>query len=247
MILSVNNLSKVYMVDVVFSDVTFSVGEGECYCLIGKNGSGKSTLINILTNLIGYNSGSIAIFGKSYADDAHYIKERIGVLPEFNPVIAEFSTKEYLEYVGYLYNLEKEVIYKRIDTLVDFFFEDYSIMDKPVEHFSKGMKLKLGLCAALIHKPKLLLLDEPFDGLDVISSNKLSSFLNSYRKQGNAIFLSSHNMLYLEKVATHIGVLNSGKLPLSKSLVEITNGEENSLEEKIIQVLGYQSEDIVEF
>lgn len=247
MVVSVKNLSKTFGRDKVFENISLSVDESDCYCLIGKNGAGKSTFINILAGILPQNSGSVAIFKKQYPKDASFIKTRMGVLPEFNPVIDEFDGMEYLEYVGYLYGLDKQIIDNRINYLVNYFFDDIDSINKGIGQFSKGMKLKIGLCSALIHKPKLLILDEPFDGLDVISSNKLVSFLNFYRSEGNTIILSSHNMLYTEKVATHIGLLIDNKLAYSLSLNQILNEGEKTLEEKISSKLGYKFKQFNEF
>lgn len=244
-ILEVENVSKSFGSESVLSNVSLSIGSGECHCLIGRNGSGKSTFINMIINLIEKDEGTIQIFNSDYENDPEQIKKQIGVLPELNPVIEEFSVQDYLEYIGLIYGLEEELIYIRIEYLIDYFFSKKPDARKPISQFSKGMRIKAGLCAALMHKPKLLILDEPFDGLDVLSSNSLVDFLNDYRKKGNAILVSSHDLLYMDKIASHVSVIHEENL-INFTYVELMqNGK--SFEKKIAEIMGFNPKEIRDF
>ena len=244
-LLVVKNLSKSFGSDSILSEVSMSIDSSECHCLIGRNGSGKSTLINMIINLIEKDEGTIQIFDSDYENNPELIKKNIGVLPEFNPVFEEFSVQDYLEYIGLIYDLEKELIASRIKFLVEYFFEEGPNPRKPISQFSKGMRLKAGLCAALMHKPKFLILDEPFDGLDVFSSNSLVEFINEYRTKGNAILVSSHDLLFMDKIASHISVIHETKL-LNFTHEELTqNGK--SFEKQVAEIMGYNPKGIQEF
>lgn len=237
MILKVSNVSKSFGKNAVLEKVGLEINKGECHCLIGKNGSGKSTLINMIIDVVKPDEGEITFWGDKISDSNSNIKSRIGVLPEFNPVIDEFSIQDYLEYVGVIYNVEKTIIKKRSDYLINYFFDNPPEKKKSIGEFSKGMKLKTGICASLIHKPKMIILDEPFEGLDVLSANNMTAFLNDYIRSGNSVFISSHDMLFVEKIATHVSLIK-GKELLNFSFSDFQrNGY--SFEEQVSSILGY--------
>lgn len=245
MVLSLKNVSKSYGENKILENVRLEMNEGNCLCLIGKNGSGKSTLINIIIDLIKADTGDISFWGENLFDPNSKVKKRIGVLPEFNPIIDEFSLQDYLDYVGLIYQVDKSILKQRSSYLIDYFFDAPPKKNKLIGEFSKGMKLKTGICAALIHKPDMIIFDEPFDGLDVFSANNLSAFLNDYVKNGNSVFLSSHDMLFIEKIATHVSLIKDSKV-LNFSVSEfLKNGY--SFEEHVSSILGYESKLIKPF
>jgi ABC-2 type transport system ATP-binding protein len=245
--LRIRNLEKSYGPVKVLEDVSISVREGECYSLIGKNGAGKSTLINIIADLLKFNEGELSIFNQTYEENAFFIKSNIGVLPEFNPLIEEFSGNDFLEYIGTIYSLPNSIIKERIDWLLSYFFEDDSTGSKSISEYSKGMKIKIGICAALIHKPKLLILDEPFDNLDPVSCKHLINFLIDYRQQGNAILVSSHDLSHIVDISTHIGILNNRKIEYESTLQEILDKSKNKLGDFVTKILGYNTKQILNF
>jgi len=229
----------------VLSSVNLELNSGECLCLIGKNGSGKSTLINMIIDVIEADSGQVLVFGERFSNKEVNVKKKVGVLPEFNPVIDEFSVQDYLEYVGLIYGVSGELIKERSEYLMDYFFDEKPDSKKTIAQFSKGMKLKTGICAALIHKPELLILDEPFDGMDTFSSNSLVEFLNEYRSKGHAILVSSHDMLFMEKIASKVAVLKEDKL-IASNLKEIEESGK-SFEAFVTERMGYNPKEIKEF
>jgi len=245
MFLQVKGVSKSFDSEVILKNASLEINEGECHCLIGKNGTGKSTLINMIINLIEKDEGTIELFDTDFETDPDLIKKQIGVLPEFNPVIEEFSIQDYLQYIGLIYDLEEEIIASRIEFLIEYFFEKKPDNRKPISQFSKGVKLKTGLCAAIMHKPKLLILDEPFDGMDVFSSNNLIEFLNDYRSKGNAILVSSHDMLFMDKIASHVSVIHEDELLNYTREQLMQNGK--SFEKQVAEIMGYNPKEIREF
>ena len=244
-VLTIQGLSKSYSGKQILKDVQLNIGSGECLGLIGKNGSGKSTLINMIIDIVKPDRGSVHVFGEYINDENVQIKQRLGVLPEFNPVIEEFSVQDYLEYVGLIYQLGPDLIRQRSDYLIEYFFEEAPDPKKSIGHFSKGMKLKTGLCAALIHKPELLILDEPFDGMDVFSSKNLVEFLNDYRLKGNTILVSSHDMLFMEKIVTQVAVIKDQVLHHISG--EEIAGSGYPFEEYVAEQMGYNPKEVKEF
>lgn len=245
MILDITNLAKTYGKTTILKDVCLKVLPSECHCLIGKNGSGKSTLINMIIDVVEPDKGFITFAGEALNEPGSKVKSKIGVLPEFNPIVDEFSIQDYLEYVGMIYNLDKMLIKKRSETLIQYFFESTPDRRKTIGSFSKGMKLKTGICAALIHKPELLILDEPFDGMDIFSANNLVAFLNDYKEKGNSILVSSHDMLYMEKIATHISIIKDTEV-VSIPMDHFRNST-SSFEAQVSEILGYDPKKLIEF
>ncbi|MCG8373031.1 MAG: ABC transporter ATP-binding protein [Balneolales bacterium] len=245
MLLDIECITKKKKKKEVLKKVNLKIEAGECHCLIGKNGSGKSTLINMIIDVVEPDEGIIKFSGDFLNDPASAVKSKIGVLPEFNPVIDEFSIQDYLEYVGLIYKMDKELIRKRSEFLIQFFFEEPPSSKKIIGSFSTGMKMKTGIWAALVHKPELLILDEPFDGMDIFSANNMVSFLNDYKEKGNAILVSSHDMLYMEKVATHVSIIKDAEiLSFPMSYFHANN---SSFEKQISELLGYNPKELPEF
>ncbi|MEX2641691.1 MAG: ABC transporter ATP-binding protein [Balneolales bacterium] len=243
--IELNGIIKKYGPVTVLNGISLTIKPDECYCLIGKNGAGKSTLINILIDFIACDKGEIKILNTNYSEDDIYIRQNIGVLPEFNPLIEDFTGYDYLKYIGLIYGLPDNLIKNRIDILSEYFYDEKSDIINKIAHYSKGMKVKLGICAAVIHKPKILILDEPFENLDPSASKALALFLLDYRKQGNAILISSHEINYIEKIATHIGILKETKLSFSGSVDQIINEKQEGFDEVISDLLGYYQKPLV--
>ncbi|MTI89029.1 MAG: ABC transporter ATP-binding protein [Balneolaceae bacterium] len=214
-ILQVDKVSKSFSNNNILKDISFTIEKGECYCLVGKNGSGKSTLINIIIDFLNPDGGEISFLNESFFQN----REMAGVLPEMNPLLEEFRLIDFLEYVGTIYKVPKGKLHQRINFLIDLFFDDQEVEGKLLKEFSKGMRLKAGIVAAVLHEPTLLILDEPFDGLDLASCNILVSFLDEFIRSGNSVLLASHNIVYCEKIATHVLMLREG-------YVEIVEKEE---------------------
>lgn len=245
MVLKISDISKAYdRKNKVLTNVNMEISPKECHSLIGKNGAGKSTLINIIIDLVEADSGQVEIFSNKNEVSGNY-KKYIGVLPELNPLIEEFNLRDYLEYVGLIYRLDEQLIKRRSDYLIDYFFDEEQIGSKVIGEFSKGMKLKAGICAALINKPKVLILDEPFEGLDIFSAKNLVTFLNDYRDKGNAILVSSHDMLFIEKISTNISVIKQTEV-FNYTVAEI-EALQGNFEESITGLLGYDPKEIKEF
>lgn len=242
--LTINQIKKSYSLKTVLDDINVSVQKNSNYCLLGKNGAGKTTLINIMADFIKPNSGEVLFDDLNYAENEIEIKKNLGLLSEANFLIEELSGYEYLTFVGKLYKIPKDELKQRIESLSAYFFDDLDDLRKVISHYSSGTKKKLMFCASVLHKPDILLLDEPFSGLDPVTAKMLIEFLNKYRNENRIIFLSSHNLNYIKKVATHIGVLDGGKIIFDDSLSSFLEEGSQKIDDSLLNKLKLTSSKI---
>lgn len=222
----------------VLRDINLTIQKNCIYGLTGENGAGKTTLINCMIGLILPTSGEILMGNKNIRDHKTEIRKSLGVVLNEDYLINEFSGMQYLEFMGILYNLKLNKLKPRINNIVNFFFGDASILKKEVGSFSTGMKKKLALCASVLHTPPLLILDEPFSGLDPASCYMLIRFLKFYLKRDRTIFISSHNLHYLKLVATHLGIIQDGILISDGSPIKnLMNGKWQDQESPSIKIM----------
>lgn len=243
--LTLSSLHKRYGSKTVLHAIECRVEAGQCFWLVGRNGAGKTTLINILADLIAPDSGSLSFGGLSYDKDELAIKRNLGVLPDKNPAIPQLTGREYLQFIGLLHELPPDECSRRAQSLLEYFFDETEDAHKRIGTYSHGMTKKIGLCAALLHRPQYLILDEPFAGLDPVSAAKLVRFLQSYLSPERCIFLSSHDLGYAQKIMTHIGILEGGVLQFVGSAEEFASTKD-TLEESILQILQPKESNIQE-
>ncbi|MCC9165780.1 ABC transporter ATP-binding protein [Pontibacter harenae] len=237
MSIEISGLSKAYGKKPVLQELNLTIEQGQCYCLLGKNGVGKSTFLNCILDFIQPDTGSVSLFGKDYKQHSIEIKQNLGALCEDNPLIEEFTGIEYLNFVARLYNLSPTETEERITSLTNYFFNDRESLHKNIAGYSTGMKKKIGIAAAILHKPSILLLDEPFTGLDPIAAQLLVQLIRSYRNPNRVVLISSHDLNYVERVATHIGVLNDGQLMYNGSVEEFTKNGNHLIDQALFQLL----------
>lgn len=230
-------LNKAFGKNKVLNNINLRIERGFVYGLIGKNGVGKTTLINLIVDLIPPDSGKILICNKEHNKLNKSDKKNIGVVGENLALIEEISGLEYLKFVGKIYELSKNNLIKRIDDLFGYFFDDKFDLKKNISNYSTGMKKKIAFCAAVLHTPDLLILDEPFSGLDPFVANQMVAFLKLYKKNNRSIIVSSHDLAYLEKIATHIGVLNDKHLQFNSTLQDFTEHGESSIDKALLKIL----------
>jgi len=235
-----NEVTKSFSQKNILNKISLKIDPGQCYCLLGKNGAGKSTMIHLIADLLQPDSGQLLISEMSYADNANRIKSIMGIMPENRAVIPELTGYLYLKFVALLYSLDTIEMEQRIKSLFEYFF-DGDELTKSISTYSAGMLAKISLCSALIHNPRILILDEPFAGLDALSAKLLISFLKSFLNPEHIILISSHNLLYVEQIATHIGVLDEQRLKFSSSCGDFTENGQEILEERLLNLL--QSKD----
>ena len=205
-IIETNNLCKSYGKSRGIIDVNLKIKEGEIFGFVGPNGAGKSTTIRTLLNFIFPTSGSAKILGKDIVKESSEIKKYIGYVPSEVKFYDEVKVKDIIKYSASFYN---NVNKEEIDKL-------YKILDvdvnKKMSELSLGNKKKVAIVQALIHKPKLLILDEPTNGLDPLIQKKLFELLEEARKNGTTVFLSSHNLVEVESLCDRVAVIKDGKI-----------------------------------
>jgi len=218
------------------NQIDLRVETGRFYGFLGPNGAGKSTTIKMLTGLLAPSAGSIQILGENTGDPARAlaVKRRIGVVPENLALWDNLTAREYLTFVGRMYGMDLAVVRERAEELLTVM--DLKDEKKLTLEFSHGMKKKLALAAALIPKPDLLFLDEPFEGVDAVASRTLRDVLKRCVERGATVFLTSHVLEIVERLCTHVGIIARGQLVHQGSMEELRQG--GSLEDKFIAVVG---------
>ncbi len=232
---------------VAVDNVNLTVEAGQFFGFLGPNGAGKSTTIKILTGLLAPTSGSIQILGHDLIAQPVEVKRQIGVVPEGMALFGRLTGPEYLNFVGRMYGLSRETAAERAAELLDF-MQLASDPKKLVTDYSHGMQKKLALAAAVIHAPKILFLDEPFEGVDAIAAGTLKAMLQGMIARGATIFLTSHVLEIVERLCSHVAIINKGQLVAQGSLEElrsgvqaqvaVDSGEKLTLEEIFLRVVG---------
>jgi len=209
-------------------DVTLSIAPGQFFGFLGPNGAGKSTTIKMLTGLLEPSAGSIEILGQPFTAGSLELKRQIGVVPEGMALLGRLTAPEYLRFVGRMYCLDKDTTNRRTEELLEF-MQLANESRKLVTDFSHGMQKKLALAAAVIHGPKVLFLDEPFEGVDAIAAGMLKSMLQGMISRGATIFLTTHVLEIVERLCSHVAIISQGRLVANGSLEELRAGVASSL------------------
>src|SRR6202034_2240762 len=221
--ISTEHLTRRFGDLVAVQDVNLRVAPGQFFGFLGPNGAGRSTTIKMLTGLLAPSSGRMQILGIDLTQDSVAVKRQIGVVPEGMALFGRLTGSEYLNFVGRMYGLDRATAAKRAAELLDFM----QLVDQPkalVTDYSHGMQKKLALAAAVIHGPKILFLDEPFEGVDAIASNTLTSMLQNMIARGATIFLTSHVLEIVERLCSHVAIIHRGQLVAQGSLEELRAG-----------------------
>lgn len=215
--LELRHVCKRFKGIVAVDDVNFSAHPGEITGYLGPNGSGKSTTMKMITGLMESTAGQILFRGESIDRDLMAYKQRIGYVPEEPHLYSHLSGLEYLTMVSQLRNLPGRPTADRVDGLLRL-FSLQSSRHAAIASYSKGMRQKILLSAALLHNPDLLLLDEPFSGLDVGTGLVLRSLIQELAARGKVVLFSSHELETVERVCSHVVILNRGKIVADDSI-----------------------------
>ena len=217
MTLELHNVSKRFSGIAAVDDVSFEARAGEITGYLGPNGSGKSTTMKMITGLLQATSGKILFDGEPIETDLFAYKQRMGYVPEEPHLYGHLSGLEYLVMVGQLRNLPAKPTSDRIDGLLRL-LALHGDRHVPISAYSKGMRQKVLLSAALLHNPDLLLLDEPFSGLDVGTGLVLRSLIQELAARGKVVLFSSHELETVERVSSHVIILHRGKVVADDSI-----------------------------
>jgi len=224
---------------VAVDGVDLRVPLGCFYGFLGPNGAGKSTTLKCLTGLLAPSAGSISILGLDPARDSVAIRRRMGVMPEDLALFDRLTGAETLAFVGQVYGLDRATLRARADELLAL-MDLTSAADTLVIDYSHGMRKKISLAAALLPAPRLLFLDEPFEGIDAIASHQIKEILAQFVRSGGTVFLTSHILEIVERMADHLGIIQKGRLVAQGPLSELRSGDGTgkTLEQIFLDLVG---------
>jgi len=214
---------------------------GEIFGFLGLNGAGKSTTIKCLTGIYPFNSGEIWICGHNIATNPIEAKLNMGYVPDNHSVYEKFTGREYVNYIGDLYRVSKADRARRLNEYAELFNLTHAI-DRQIKSYSHGMKQKICIIAALIHEPRLWVLDEPMMGLDPQSMAEIIKRMKEHCARGNTVFFSSHNLDLVAKLCDRAAIINSGKLHCIIDLHE--EGQKEKLEENFLAITSRKEQTI---
>ncbi len=232
------NLSKKYKNSLYFAldNLSFSVKEGEIYGILGQNGAGKTTLMSILFGSIKPTSGSFRICGMTYENNVPEIRHQIGIVPQEYALYPTLTARENLQYFGSLYKIKPKILNEIIDKSLEK-IGLLEVANQKIEYYSGGMKRRINLLAGILHQPKILFLDEPTVGVDVISKNTIIQYLKELNMNEMSILYTSHHLLEAQELCHRVGILSEGKLIEENTPKQlITNTKAHSLEEVFINL-----------
>lgn len=240
------DLLRVFGQKAAVNYLNLTVQRGEFYGFLGPNGAGKSTTIKMMVGLLRPTSGSVYVGGIDVWHEPLRARALMGVLPEYLNLYERLSGREFLTFAGHMYGVSSADIKRRADDLL----QVLTLADdaeKLIVDYSVGMRKKVALAAALIHRPQVLFLDEPFEGIDPVSSRVIRDILRDLTQHGTTIFFSSHIMEVVERLCTRVGIINQGRLVAEGTLQELrerASGEEKdaTLEDIFLNVIGAREE-----
>jgi len=227
---------------VAVDGIDLAVPKGAFYGFLGPNGAGKSTTIKVLTGLLRPTSGSMRILGLDPVSDPVTVKRRVGVLPEDLALFERLSGTETLAFVGQVHGLDAATLRSRSAELLALMDLEGAANDL-VADYSHGMRKKIALAAALLPAPKLLFLDEPFEGIDAVASREIKDLLLAFVGRGGTVFLTSHILEIVEQLSDHIGVIHRGRLVAQGPIEDLRAGAGGgkTLEEIFLELVGAEA------
>jgi ABC-2 type transport system ATP-binding protein len=232
----VQNLVQKFGDFAAVNDITFDVKKGEIFAFLGPNGAGKTTTIRMLMGLAPPTSGNIELLGRPMPADALEVKGRIGLVPDESLLFDHLTGLEFTEFVGRMYGLERLRARERAGELLALFQLDGEPR-KLIGDYSKGMRKRVAMAAALIHRPELFLMDEPFEGVDAVGARLMKEILLEQVRHGATVFLTSHVLEVVERLCDKVAIIHDGKIVLAGTMAELRSGSE-TLEDVFVRVVG---------
>jgi ABC-2 type transport system ATP-binding protein len=235
--LQISNLNKSFD-KAVLKDLSLTISSGQLYALLGPNGAGKTTTLRIVVGLLQADSGSVSIYGNDIKSSPEAAKAITAWLPDDPMLYDKLSPIEYLAFIAGLWRLNADEAAVEAESLLRW-LELWDVRDKRCEGFSRGMKQKLALAGALIHKPKLLILDEPLTGLDATMARTVKNALRAQIDAGATVIITTHILEVAERLADRIGIIAGGRLLAEGTPQELQNsggGNDATLEDAFIRL-----------
>ncbi len=234
--IDVRELRKYYGDKAAVDGLTLVVPRGRFFGFLGPNGAGKTTTIRMLMGIAPPSSGEIRMLGRRMPDDALEIKRRIGLVPDESLLFDRLTGREYLEFAGRIYGLDRAIAGERARELLAV-FELEGAGRKLIAEYSKGMRKRVAMAAALIHRPELFLLDEPFEGVDAVGARLMKEILSEQVRRGATIFLTSHVLEVVERLCDTVAIIHQGRLVVEGAIGEFHTGGE-TLEDAFVRIVG---------
>ncbi len=228
-------LGKRFGVSWALRDLNLSVPPGAFLAVLGRNGAGKTTLVRLLTGQLQATEGTVHVAGFDPAGAPLELRRLVGVMPEEGALLEDLGGVQYLHFVGRLHGLDRDVLTKRIKELEACLEVNFGIL--PIRDYSYGMKKKLAFSAALLHGPRLVFLDEPFEGLDPSVVRSLLATLEQVRDQGITVVMTSHQLSFAERLATRVLLVEQGRVLVDGAAGEVL-GPDEDLEGLFLRLVG---------
>jgi ABC-2 type transport system ATP-binding protein len=235
--LHISGLSKQFGEKKAVDHIDLMVSSGSFFALVGPNGAGKTTLLSMVVGLLRPDEGRAHIFGYDIWRDPVRAKTLIGVLPDSMSMPERLTGRELLRYIGLLHGLEKRTVVERSQELLNV-LELTDAGQKLVIEYSTGMRKKIGLATALLHAPKLLILDEPFEAIDPVSAATIKTILQRFVASGGSVVFSSHVMALVEQVCDTVAIMNAGQVVATGPLDEVRGDNGQNLEETFVRLVN---------
>ncbi|MFU0469167.1 ABC transporter ATP-binding protein [Gardnerella vaginalis] len=232
---SIRGFVKTFGKKVAVDNLSLDIPAGSFYGLVGPNGAGKTTTIKMLTGLLMPDSGSASIFGNDVWSDVNSAKRAIGLMPQADEIFRTITGLQLLTYAGMLREMSRAEAVRRANDLLSA-FDLTEAANTMVSDYSTGMTKKICLATAMIHSPRVLVLDEPFEAVDPVSSANLKDILAEYVSTGGTVIISSHVMELVEKMCSHVAIINEGHVAAAGTLEEVAQGK--NLEDRFMELVG---------
>ena len=232
---SIRGFVKTFGKKVAVDNLSLDIPAGSFYGLVGPNGAGKTTTIKMLTGLLMPDAGSASIFGNDVWSDVNSAKRAIGLMPQADEIFKTITGLQLLTYAGMLREMSRAEAVRRANDLLSA-FDLTEAANTMVSDYSTGMTKKICLATAMIHSPRVLVLDEPFEAVDPVSSANLKDILAEYVSTGGTVIISSHVMELVEKMCSHVAIINEGHVAAAGSLEEVAQGK--NLEDRFMELVG---------
>jgi ABC-2 type transport system ATP-binding protein len=239
--IEIRSLTKVFETVRAVDNLSLEVEEGEFFCFLGPNGAGKTTTIKILTGLLRPTSGAALIGGYDIATNPVEAKRTIGYIPDHPYLYEKLSGREFMRFIAGMYKVDAAAL----DTKIDGLLEQFGIIehaDQLTQDYSHGMRQKLIFSSTFLHQPKVVIVDEPWVGLDPKSIRNVKDYLKERTREGVTIFMSTHTLSIAEEIADRIGIIHKGRLVALGSVEEIMSGDAGNLEDVFLDLTADEPE-----
>lgn len=244
-VIEIRDLVKKYGNNIAVDNINLSIDEGEIYGLLGPNGAGKSTTINMLCSLLKPNSGSLKIFGVDVQEHNMDVKKKIGLVPQNVAVYKDFTAYENVKFFGELYGLRGNKLKESVNKALEF-VGLLDVAKDQAKSFSGGMVRRLNIACAIVHEPKLIIMDEPTVGIDPQSRNHILNAVKTLNKNGTTIIYTTHYMEEAENLCSKIGIIDKGKIIVEGSTDELKSmvSDKKTLQIRVDDVYKLEIENI---